>query len=133
MPRAFRVTFQNHSNMQKAARCIKRAAFFVDRKGAHCASAECALDFGLAQSGNVLLSQPGNRNSRAVRSFAIPAFISLNRPAGRARFRLQVQCCTFIEDDQRVRSLPGDIVPLFRPQGAGDDILTKYNVAHWSG
>ena len=45
----------------------------------------------------------------------------------------QVQCCTFIEDDQRVRSLPGDIVPLFRPQGAGDDILTKYNVAHWSG
>ena len=42
-------------------------------------------------------------------------------------------CRTFIEDDQRVRSLPGDIVPLFRPQGAGDDILTKYNVAHWSG
>ena len=30
-------------------------------------------------------------------------------------------------------TLPGDIVPLFRPQGAGDDILTKYNVAHWSG
>ena len=27
-------------------------------------------------------------------------------------------------------TLPGDIVPLFRPQGAGDDILTKYNVAH---
>ena len=26
-------------------------------------------------------------------------------------------------------TLPGDIVPLFRPQGAGDDILTKYNVA----
>ena len=23
-------------------------------------------------------------------------------------------------------TLPGDIVPLFRPQGAGDDILTKY-------
>ena len=45
----------------------------------------------------------------------------------------QVQCWTFIEDDQRVRFLPGDIVPLFRPQGAGDDILTKYNVAHWSG
>ena len=45
----------------------------------------------------------------------------------------QVQCRTFIEDDQRVRSLPGDIVPLFRPQGAGDDILTKYNAAHWSG
>ena len=45
---------------------------------------------------NVLLSQPGNRNSRAVRSFAIPAFISLNRP-----------------------------------RGAGDDILTKYNVGRW--
>ena len=43
--------------MQKAVRCIKRAAFFVDLRGAHCASAECALDFGLAQSGNVLLSQ----------------------------------------------------------------------------
>ena len=28
-------------------------------------------------------------------------------------------------------TLPGDIVPLFRPQGAGDDILTKYNVARW--
>ena len=42
-------------------------------------------------------------------------------------------CRTFIEDDQRVRALPGDIVPLFRPQGAGDDILTKYNVALWSG
>ena len=89
--------------------------------------------FRVADSGNVLLSQPGNRNSRAVRSFAIPAFISLNRPAGRARFRLQVQCRTLIEDDQRVSSLPGDIVPLFRPQGAGDDILTKYNVARWSG
>ena len=35
-------------------------------------------------------------------------------------------CRTFIEDDQRVRALPGDIIPLFRPQGAGDDILTKY-------
>ena len=57
MPRAFRVTFQNHSNMQKAVRCIKRAAFCVNLRGAHCASAECALDFGLAQSGNVLLSQ----------------------------------------------------------------------------
>ena len=49
-------------------------------------SSECALDFGLAQSGNVLLSQPGNRNSRAVRSFAIPAFISLNRPQGALDF-----------------------------------------------
>ena len=39
-----------------------------------------------AQSGNVLLSQPGNRNSRAVRSFAIPAFISLNRPQGALDF-----------------------------------------------
>ena len=38
----------------------------------------------------------------------------------------QVQCWTFIGDDQRVRSLSGDIVSLFRPQGAGDDILTKY-------
>ena len=28
-------------------------------------------------------------------------------------------------------TLPGDIVPLFRPQGAGDDILTKYNVGRW--
>ena len=57
MPRAFRVTFQNHSNMQKAVRCLKRAAFFVDRRDAQYAPAECALDFGLAQSGNVLLSQ----------------------------------------------------------------------------
>ena len=39
-----------------------------------------------AQSGNVLLSQSGNRNSRAVRSFAIPAFISLNRPQGALDF-----------------------------------------------
>ena len=30
-------------------------------------------------------------------------------------------------------TLPGDIVTMFRTQGAGDDILTKYNVAHWSG
>ena len=30
-------------------------------------------------------------------------------------------------------TLPGDIAPLFRPQGAGADILTKYNAAHWSG
>ena len=43
--------------MQKAVRCIKRAAFFVDRRDAQYAPAECALDFGLAQSGNVLLSQ----------------------------------------------------------------------------
>ena len=86
MPRAFRVTFQNHSNMQKAVRCLKRAAFFVDRMDAQYAPAECALDFGLAQSGNVLLSQPGNRNSRAVRSFVIPAFISLNRPQGALDF-----------------------------------------------
>ena len=28
-------------------------------------------------------------------------------------------------------TLPGDIVPLFRPQGAGDDLLTKYNVGRW--
>ena len=86
MPRAFRVTFQNHSNMQKAVRCLKRASFFVDRRDAQYAPAECALDFGLAQSGNVLLSQSGNRNSRAVRSFAIPAFISLNRPQGALDF-----------------------------------------------
>lgn len=72
--------------MQKAVRCLKRAAFCVNLRGAHCASAECALDFGLAQSGNVLLSQSGNRNSRAVRSFAIPAFISLNRPQGALDF-----------------------------------------------
>ena len=38
------------------------------------------------ESGNVLLSQSGNRNSRAVRSFAIPAFISLNRPQGALDF-----------------------------------------------
>ena len=43
--------------MQKAVRCLKRAAFFVDRRDAQYAPAECALDFGLAQSGNVLLSQ----------------------------------------------------------------------------
>ena len=49
-------------------------------------SSECALIFWLAESGNVLLSQPGNRNSRAVRSFAIPAFISLNRPQGALDF-----------------------------------------------
>ena len=42
--------------------------------------------FRVAESGNVLLSQPGNRNSRAVRSFAIPAFISLNRPQGALDF-----------------------------------------------
>ena len=39
-----------------------------------------------AESGSVLLSQSGNRNSRAVRSFAIPAFISLNRPQGALDF-----------------------------------------------
>ena len=43
--------------MQKAVRCLKRAAFFVDRRDAQYAPAKCALDFGLAQSGNVLLSQ----------------------------------------------------------------------------
>ena len=30
-------------------------------------------------------------------------------------------------------TLPGDTDPLFRPQGAGADILTKYNAAHWLG
>ena len=80
--------------------------------------------FRVAESGNVLLSQPGNRNSRAVRSFAIPAFMVCcsfhstrvcklclfqfaqfivpyrlhlaESPAGRARFRLQVQCRTLV-------------------------------------
>ena len=72
--------------MQKAVHCIKRAAFFVDCRDVQYVPPECALDFGLAQSGNVLLSQPENRNSRAVRSFAIPAFISLHRPQGALDF-----------------------------------------------
>ena len=42
--------------------------------------------FRVVESGNVLLSQSGNRNSRAVRSFAIPAFISLTRPQGALDF-----------------------------------------------
>ena len=82
--------------MQKAVRCIKRAAFFVDRRST---PAECALDFGLAQSGNALLSQPGNRNSRAVRSFAIPAFISLNRPQGSLDFGSKYNVGRWLEND----------------------------------
>ena len=92
MPRAFRVMFQNHSNMQKAVRCIKRAAFFVDRRDAQYAPAECALDFGLAQSGNVLLSQ------------VFPHVLD-PPPAAHMGEPNQVQCCTFIGDDQRVRTL----------------------------
>ena len=65
------------------------------------------------ESGNVLLSQ------------AFPHVLDPPLAAHMGEPN-QVQCRTFIEDDQRVRSLPGDIVPLFRPQGAGDDILTKY-------
>ena len=78
--------------MQKAVRCIKRAAFFVDRRDAQYAPAECALDFGLAQSGNVLLSQvfPHVLNP--------PLAAHMGEPN-------QVQCCTLIEDDQRVRTL----------------------------
>ena len=92
MPRAFRVTFQNHSNMQKAVRCIKRAAFFVDRRDAQYAPAECALDFGLAQSGNVLLSQV------FPHVLDPPLAAHMGEPN-------QVQCRTLIEDDQRVEML----------------------------
>ena len=92
MPRAFRVTFQNHSNMQKAVRCLKRAAFFVDRRDAQYVPAECAPDFGLAQSGNVLLSQV------FPHVLDPPLAAHMGEPN-------QVQCCTFIGDDQRVETL----------------------------
>ena len=78
--------------MQKAVRCLKWAAFFVNRRDAQYVPAECALDFGLAQSGNVLLSQvfPHALNP--------PLAAHMGEPN-------QVQCCTFIGDDQRVRTL----------------------------
>ena len=78
-----------------------------------------------------------------MRSFAIPAFISLNRPQGALDFdskynvahSLKMTGEMDVTDAQSFfrafpPTLPADIVPLFRPQGAGNDILTKYNVAH---
>ena len=80
-----------------------------------------------------------------MRSFAIPAFISLNRPQGALDFDSKYNVAHSLKTAQErgvtdaqsffrafPPTLPGDIVPLFRPQGAGDDILTKYNVARWS-
>lgn len=78
--------------MQKAVRCLKRAAFFVDRRDAQYAPAECALDFGLAQSGNVLLSQV------FPHVLDPPLAAHMGEPN-------QVQCRTLIEDDQRVGTL----------------------------
>ena len=55
--------------------------------------------FLFMESGNVLLSQSGNRNSRAVRSFAIPAFISLNRPQGALDFDSKYNVGRWLEND----------------------------------
>ena len=102
--------------------------------------------FRVAESGNVLLSQPGNRNSRAMRSFAIPAFISLNRPQGALDFDSKYNVAHSLKTTGEMDvtdaqgffrafppTLPGDFFCLNPAQRAAEKILTKYNVAHWSG
>ena len=50
--------------MQKAVRCLKRAAFFVDRSDAQYVPAEYAADFGLAQSQISFLLRPASYSPR---------------------------------------------------------------------
>jgi len=108
--------------MPKAVRCIKRAAFFVDRRGT---PAECALDFGYRNPATSYSPSPGIaivalcaplqfQPSWCVAAFILPEFVNY------VFFNLRnlLYLIAFIS--------------LNRPQGALD-FDSKYNVAHWSG
>ena len=93
-------------------------------------------DNGLVKPGLQLLPRtPGNGQIRVIHGInARPILRARVKPLFVERSRIndvvkQLQQCF----RRKLLTLPGDIGPLFRPQGAGADILTKYNAAHWSG
>ena len=86
-------------------------------------------DNGLVKPGLQLLQRtPGNGQIRVIHGInARPILRARVKPLFVERSRINDVVKQLQQRFQRkLLTLPGDIAPLFRPQGAGADILTKY-------